>query len=321
MDPGARGLGARAGHLIRLAHVLHCRRFPLTHPEMRATQNEPRPPLWFIGAALMAVGSVTAGWVADARRRLGRERRLHRALVDLLLNALGAGDAYTARHSRRVAALTDAIASTYGFQREQHARLRIASLLHDMGKIDDRFVTILHSSSALTAQQRQKIQQHPHESAHILEPLERVHPGITKIVESHHENWDGSGYPEGLRGDEIPLEARIISVADVFDALTEPRAYKDAKTVEEALAEIRRDCGRRFDAEVVSRLEQPEVLREWARIARSGRAVERAVGSGDGGSRPAADSATGAAYRSGPSGRTSRLGGTADPPRDRSSSR
>src|SRR5688500_12422130 len=105
---------------------------------------QPSPnPFWF-AAAVAAAGSIGAVWYSDARRRGRETRRIRRVMVDVLLNALNSGDAMTERHSRRVANLTDVLACAYGFDRREKARLRIASLLHDMGKIDDRFFHILH---------------------------------------------------------------------------------------------------------------------------------------------------------------------------------
>jgi putative nucleotidyltransferase with HDIG domain len=219
---------------------------------------------------------VSVAWTADAKRRDEESALIHRALVDLLLNALSAGDAVTERHSRRVADLTDVLATEYGLADDRHSALRVAALLHDMGKIDDRFFAILHSCAPLSAEDRAKINQHPHESAQILEPLEKLHPGIMKIVSAHHECWDGNGYPEGLRREEIPLESRLISVADVFDAITQPRAYKRPLSVEEALVEIRRGSGSRFDPQVVDQLRKPRVIRRCTEILNRGRAEERA---------------------------------------------
>ncbi len=231
----------------------------------------------FLRGALLAAGVLGVAWAADAYRTRERNRLLHRMLVDLLLNAITAGDAATARHSRRVANLTDALAEPLGMGREERATLRVASLLHDMGKIDDRFFDIVHSHGPLTPEQRAQIRAHPDESAYILEPLERIHPGITQIVSSHHECWDGSGYPEGREGGRIPLGARVIAVADVFDALTQRRAYRDPLPPEEVLGRIREGSGRHFDPGVVRLLRRPEVWREWTKVARTGLEEERAA--------------------------------------------
>jgi HD-GYP domain-containing protein (c-di-GMP phosphodiesterase class II) len=237
-----------------------------------STSNEPAHSLI---RTLAVVGGVGLAWYVDLRRRAQEQRLTRRVFIDVLLNTLSSGDDFTERHSRRVAALTDVLGRACGFKSDRKARLRLASLLHDMGKIDDRFFHILHSCEPLDASQRSRIKQHPHQSASILNPMEKLYPGITFIVESHHESWDGNGYPRGLKGEEIPKEARIISVADVFDALTQPRSYKNPRTVSEVLAEIRRTAGERFDPSVVALLDRPEVLDAWRRIAEEGKEDER----------------------------------------------
>lgn len=228
-----------------------------------------------LGAALVTAGALGAGWTLDALRRDRYAGRMHRATVELLLNALEADDALTDRHSRRVANLADALGAPLRRRREERATLRLAALLHDMGKIDDRFFHIVHSREPLTAEQRAEIEHHPHESAHILRPLEQIHPGIMRIVASHHECWDGSGYPNGAAAEEIPLEARIIALADVFDAMTQRRAYREPGTTDEALEELRRGSGSRFDPGLVRLLLRNRAVRDrWAKIARRGRAEE-----------------------------------------------
>ena len=230
-----------------------------------------------LGTALTTAGVMGMAWWNDARRRERYAARLHRTTVDLLLNALTAGDPVTARHSRRVADLADAVAFCYDLRGREHATLRVAALLHDMGKIDESFFQILHSCGPLTPEQRGEIEQHPHESAYILRPLERIHPGITAIVEAHHECWDGRGYPKGLEREQIPLAARIISVADVFDAMAQPRTYHEPLSVDETLDKIRSGSGNRFDPDVVGVVQHPAVLRRWKKIARRGLVEERAA--------------------------------------------
>ena len=229
----------------------------------------------FAGTGAGAAATALA-WRLDARWRRRDRARLHRALVEVLLNAINAGDAVTERHSRRVADLADVLFRIHGLSRSAHATVRVAALLHDMGKIDDRFFHILHSCEPLSPEQRRQIEEHPHESADILHPLETVHPGISAIVEAHHECWDGQGYPKGLRGEEIPLGARIISVADVFDAMTQPRSYRAPLSVDAAVAEIRKGSGTRFDPAVVDRLGDPAIRAKWEAIVERGREEEAA---------------------------------------------
>ncbi|HEX8244637.1 MAG TPA: HD domain-containing phosphohydrolase [Longimicrobium sp.] len=228
------------------------------------------------GAALASAGLVGVAWAVDAMRRARTARLMHRRLVDLLLNALTADDPVTARHSRRVADLSFALGQACGgMSRREMATLRVAALLHDMGKIDDRFFLIVHSRKRLSDEQRAEIKHHPHQSAAILEPLEEMHPGIQRIVSSHHECWDGSGYPCGLAHRDIPLAARIIALADVFDAMTQPRTYKDPMPVEEALEKLDEGSGRQFDPHLVELIESGPVLARWKEIAERGLADER----------------------------------------------
>jgi putative nucleotidyltransferase with HDIG domain len=228
-----------------------------------------------IAAPLLAAAVAgAAGWMLATHRQRQKASRLHRVLIQLLLNALTSGDPPTGRHSRRVADLADVLAKRVGFSRTRHATLRVAALLHDMGKIEDEIFPVLHSPYSLSEGERATINEHPRRSAGILRPLERFHPGLTRIVRAHHECWNGEGYPDGLAGDEIPLEARIISVADVFDALTQPREYRDPLPADEALQAVRAGAGQRFDPAIVRLLDHSDVRQNWLRIARRGREEE-----------------------------------------------
>ncbi|HEX6913500.1 MAG TPA: HD domain-containing phosphohydrolase, partial [Longimicrobium sp.] len=233
-----------------------------------------------VGAVLATAAVLSGAWLWDAMRRERAAAQLHRDMVDILLNALTAGDPVTARHSRRVADLSYALAEAVGMRGGELRTLRIAALLHDMGKIDDRFFHIVHSRKPLTKHQRGEIRSHPHESAHILAPLESEHPGLQQIVSSHHECWDGSGYPRGLEEVEIPLGARIIALADAFDAMTQPRKYRDALPLETALAELRKGAGSQFDPALVDLAQAPPVRDVWEQVARRDTFAERCAADG-----------------------------------------
>lgn len=237
------------------------------------TTSEPAPRL--LALAVGGMAALAAGWAWDAHRRAEEERMAHRTLVEVLLNALSADEPATARHSRRVADLAFALAGEARLPRRPTAVLRVAALLHDLGKMDDRFFDIVHSSRPLSPAQRREMEMHPVEGAHILEPLDRIFPGVRAAVEHHHECWDGGGYPGELRGEAIPLAARIISVADVFDAMTQPRTYRGPLPTAEALGEIRRGAGTKFDPRVVALLDRPRLVARWEEIARRGLEEER----------------------------------------------
>jgi putative nucleotidyltransferase with HDIG domain len=218
--------------------------------------------------AVLGAAVVGAAWAVDAARRRKAMHMLHRRTVELLLNAINADDPVTARHCRRVADLSYALAEAAGLKGRALRTLRVAALLHDMGKIDDRFFHIVHSRRPLTDQQRTEIEHHPHESAHILAPLEGEHPGLRDVVCSHHESWDGRGYPRGLKGERIPVGARIIALADAFDAMTQPRKYRPAMEVEEALEELCEGAGTQFDPRLSAIAAASPVREQWAEIAR-----------------------------------------------------
>lgn len=222
-------------------------------------------------------GLLAAGWALDAHRRSRRARDTHRILVDLLLNALTADDAATARHSRRVADLSSVLGEACDLPRAELATLRVGALLHDVGKLDDRLWHIVHSDEKLEPREREAMQKHPDQSARILQPLEAIHAGISGVVASHHERWDGQGYPQGLAGEGIPLGARIIALADVFDALTQPRPYREPLDPEEALERLRESAGRQFDPRLIGLLDDECVREIWFELARDGLAKEEAT--------------------------------------------
>ena len=172
--------------------------------------------------------------------------------VRALAAALDARDPYTAGHSERVSTLSVAIGEELKLDAEMMETLRLGALLHDIGKIgvpDE----ILRKSAALTAAEFELIKMHPTAGARILKSIPFLAPHIP-IVELHHERPDGLGYPYGLRGDDTPLLARIVHVADAFDAMTSARAYRSGRIPVEAIAELRRCVGTDFDGPAVEAL-------------------------------------------------------------------
>jgi HD-GYP domain-containing protein (c-di-GMP phosphodiesterase class II) len=185
--------------------------------------------------------------------------------VQSLASALDARDPYTAGHSRRVSEMASATARETGLSPEVAERVRIGALLHDIGKIgvpDD----VLRKPGRLTAEEFALVQEHPTIGRRILEGVNGFSRYLA-AVELHHENWDGTGYPHGQAGLETPVDARIIHVADAYDAMTTDRPYRRGMSREEAIARLREGAGTQFDPEVVRRfaavkIELPELMAE-----------------------------------------------------------
>jgi putative nucleotidyltransferase with HDIG domain len=199
-----------------------------------------------------ALTSAFNDMMATVRVAEGETRSAYVGTIRALALTLDARDPYTAGHSERVSALSVAVGRQMRLDDEKMEVLRLGALLHDIGKIgvpDD----VLRKPGALTAEEFEAIKQHPALGARILRSVPFLAPHIP-IVELHHERPDGSGYPHHLRGDEIPLLARIVHVTDAFDAMTSARAYRPGRTAAEALRELWRCAGAEFDAEIVRAL-------------------------------------------------------------------
>jgi putative nucleotidyltransferase with HDIG domain len=190
---------------------------------------------------------------AEDVRRLYRQ--MQRAICQSLLglaNALEAKDPYTRGHSERVAALSRRLASALGLAPAVVDIVGQAGLLHDIGKIGVP-EGILRKPRSLSPEEWQIMRGHPVIGAQIVAPFE-FFEAAARVIRHHHERWDGSGYPDGLTGDDIPLEARVVAVADVFDALTSARSYRPALTRDAAHAILLQEAGRTLDTMVVAAL-------------------------------------------------------------------
>ena len=188
---------------------------------------------------------------AAAVIREGRDH-LHRAYVEFigsLASAIDARDRYTAGHSHRVSEFSCAIAAAMNISGEEFETIRIGALLHDVGKIGIAD-SVLQKPGSLTNEEFALIQQHPTIGRRILEGVHGFEPYLP-VVELHHENWDGSGYPLGLRGEATPLCARIVHVADVYDAITSDRPYRRGMNSEEALLLMEECAGTQFDPAII----------------------------------------------------------------------
>jgi HD-GYP domain-containing protein (c-di-GMP phosphodiesterase class II) len=186
-------------------------------------------------------------------------------LLDLMVAAIEARDPYTSGHSQRVSRASKIIARAMGLRPAEIERVGVAALLHDVGKIDEAFAPILAKEGRLTPEEWDVMKRHPIRSAELVGLLSSL-KDVVPAVRHHHENWDGTGYPDGIKGDAIPLASRIIMFADTLDAMTTDRPYRKALSVDEAKAEFIRFRGRQFDPSICDRILEDA---PWGEIYRS----------------------------------------------------
>ncbi len=174
----------------------------------------------------------------------------YRATLKVLVQALEARDCETHGHSERVVTFSLRLAHELGLEKEKMRSLELGALLHDIGKIavPDR---ILRKPAKLTEKEWDKMKLHPMQGYKIMREIPFLRDAA-KIVAEHHERWDGNGYPNQLRGEEIDFTARIFSVADAFDAMISDRVYKKGRSFEDAVSELVKNAGTQFDPEVVA---------------------------------------------------------------------
>jgi HD-GYP domain-containing protein (c-di-GMP phosphodiesterase class II) len=220
---------------------------------------------------LAALGN-QAGVALHRVRLMGDLERLLIDAIRAIAATIDAKDGYTHRHSERVAALSRRIAIEIGLNADEQQTAQLAALLHDVGKIAVPD-SILNKAGRLTPEEFDEMKQHPVHGARILGNIQS--PSVTAVlpgVKYHHERWDGGGYPDGLRGDRIPLLGRLLGVADFFDALTSARSYRAAMSADEAIDLIRKESGTHFDpriADAVLRLHAAGELlpSDWGELA------------------------------------------------------
>lgn len=180
-------------------------------------------------------------------------RRMTVSIAETLINAMEAKDVYLRGHSQRVSEMAGLIATELGLDDKTCDDIRLAGRLHDVGKIGIR-EAVLNKPEALSREEFEHIKDHVRIGVDILAPLFHIGPAL-QYLKDHHEQWNGSGYPEGLREDQISLGGRILSAADTFDALTSKRAYRDPLAPIEAVHHLRQDCGKLLDTHVFNALE------------------------------------------------------------------
>lgn len=173
----------------------------------------------------------------------------YEGILNAFIIAIDTKDKYTPGHSKRVAKYATEIAKEMKLDQQRIENIRIASILKDVGNIGVER-GILHKKEILSPDDMIEIQKHPETSARILGHIEAL-KGVIPIILQHHERYDGNGYPKGLKGNEILLEARILSIADAYDAMVTERQHRKALSVEEAVYELRTNKGKQFDPEIV----------------------------------------------------------------------
>jgi putative two-component system response regulator len=186
---------------------------------------------------------------ASRSREELRERLLAPTLASALANAIEARDPYLHGHCERLASLAVRLAEALELAADEHESIRLGAILHDVGKIGipDR---VLLKPGPLDAEERRVIEEHPVIGDRLLEPLDLLAPA-RPIVRHHHERWDGRGYPDGLAGDSIPIEARIVAVADSVEVMSSRQLYRTPLTPDQVVAELRAGAGTQWDANVV----------------------------------------------------------------------
>jgi len=217
----------------------------------------PQPPLWLTSLALVwgvLYFGLRAYRIFKARFRAEQRRaeqlaELHLATIEALARAIDAKDGTAENHIRRVQLYATAVARELGMSAGETQAVRTAALLHDIGKLAVP-EHILSKPGPLTAEEFQKVQAHPQVGADIIAAVPFSYP-VAPLIQNHHERWDGRGYPRGLKGDDIPLGARILFLVDYFDALTSNRPYHEAMTFEAAVALIEQEAGKALDPRCV----------------------------------------------------------------------
>jgi HD-GYP domain-containing protein (c-di-GMP phosphodiesterase class II) len=172
--------------------------------------------------------------------------QVNRELLELMVTTLEARDPYTSGHSRRVHDYAILIARAMGLPERQVQQIGQAALLHDVGKIYEKYAPILSKTAKLSPEEWAIMQQHPVDGERLVSTMTRLKE-LTPAIRHHHEQWDGTGYPDGIAGQEIPLGARIIALADTIDAMTSVRPYRVALSPDQVRAELVRCRGQQFD--------------------------------------------------------------------------
>jgi putative nucleotidyltransferase with HDIG domain len=194
----------------------------------------------------------------------------NRDLLHVMVKNIEARDPYTSGHSQRVAAIAEELAREVGVGFREIEGISTAALLHDVGKIYEEFAPLLRKQGKLNEHERFVMESHPARSSELVSTISTLRGYVVRCVRHHHENYDGSGYPLGLAGKDIPLGARIIMIADTTDAMTTDRPYRSALSYDKVIAELDRYSGVQFDPQLVTAFKRSANIRGI--VVRRGRA-------------------------------------------------
>jgi putative nucleotidyltransferase with HDIG domain len=221
---------------------------------------------------LAGAGAAAAALIMRERKRRRQAERFAAAALESLLRAIDANDPETGAHVRRVAEYSLIIADALGVSAPEQRIIEFTALFHDIGKIHEALFDIVHGPRRLTVAERRAIATHPERGAEVLAPIATFHPDLAEAVLAHHEMWNGAGYPRGLKGRRIPLAARVVMIADTFDAITRRRRYRGGRSTKIAAATLLEGRGTQFDPDLVDLILLPPV---FDRITRAHRIAAR----------------------------------------------
>ena len=212
----------------------------------------------FVGIAVLVIPLFFVRHIYEMNQQLEQKNREQ---LNLMVRAVEARDPYTSGHSVRVAEYAKAIARELGLTAKEVDDIETAALLHDVGKMYEEFVPLLRKEGKLTPEERMVMQSHPARGAELVSSSAGMRGAVEEAIKHHHENYDGSGYPEGLAGEAIPVGARIIMIADTLDAMTTDRPYRRALPFERALQELQKYSKSQFDPKLVTTVVTSHTLR------------------------------------------------------------
>lgn len=244
-------LGKKQGVFVAMFAVLMVAMFAVLNPELFEPSRLDSPILNLVlWGGFTVVTAYVVGVLYDVKAATAEDlKKAYEGVLEILSKFIDAVDQYTGNHSVRVSEMAVKIGSVMGLPASELENIRVGGLLHDIGKIDVS-LEVLRKASSLDDTEWAAIKTHPRQGGLMLSPVGGLLSDVVPLVESHHENWDGTGY-HGMRGEDIPLGARILAVADAHDAMITDRPYRAGRSAAEALDEVERCSGKQFDPKVV----------------------------------------------------------------------